>query len=392
MNILIFTDTYYPESNGIAVSSKTLVDVLKEHGHQVLVVTSAYDNKIPTNENYIHYISFPSKRRRNLNTTINIYKNKIFKYVKAFKPDIVHNQTNDQIGQLGKYTAKRLGLPFVFTYHKHFEEYAPYVESGFLNRIARANERRYLQRMMNVSTEFIAPSLKIKNYLRKKGVDKYINVITTGVDVKTFEVDDSSKKDRKYIYKKYGIEENEKILVYIGALSEEKNIDLLLKSLKVYLDGEDALPTKLLIIGDGDQLESLKLLAASLNIENNVLFIGKVNHDKIKSYLDIADVFVTASTSETQKMSAMEAMSCHCLVLLKEDETLVGLIERDKNGFTFNDDVQFASELKRIFSLPKDEIEKIKKNAYKTIASNFSLESYYNKIVEVYDRAKRRKW
>ena len=58
MNILIFTDTYYPESNGIAVSSKTLVDVLKEHGHQVLVVTSIYDNKVPTNENNIYYISF----------------------------------------------------------------------------------------------------------------------------------------------------------------------------------------------------------------------------------------------------------------------------------------------------------------------------------------------
>ena len=118
--------------------------------------------------------------------------------------------------------------------------------------------------------------------------------------------------------------------------------------------------------------------------------MGKVNHDRIKTYLDLADVFVTASTSETQNISAMEAMSAKCLVLLKEDETLIGLIERDQNGFTFNDDVQFAYELNRIFSLSEKEIEKVKKNAYKTILNDFSLENYYQRIMEVYDRAKRK--
>ena len=325
-----------------------------------------------------------------MNTTISIYKNKIFKHVKAFKPDIVHNQTNGPIGQLGRYTAKRLDIPFVFTYHKHFEEYAPYVEPGFINRIARAKERRYLQRMANISTEFIAPSIKIKNYLRKKGVDKYINVISTGVNVKDFECDESVKKDHKHICKKYGIDEKDKILIFVGGLSEEKNIDLLLKCFATYLHSETALPTKLLIVGDGDQIDTLKQLISELDIEDKVIFVGKVNHDRIKTYLDLADVFVTASTSETQNISAMEAMSSRCLVLLKEDEALMGFIERDQNGFTFNDDVQFAYELNRIFSLSEKEIEKVKKSAYKTILNDFSLENYYQRIMEVYDRAKRK--
>ena len=392
MNIAIFSDTYYPETNGIAVTTKTLVDVLKNNGHQVLVVTSVFNNKIPSNENYIYYISFPKKKKRSLFTTISVFNNSIFRHIKAFKPDLIHNQTNGQIGQLGRYTADKLKVPFIYTYHSHFEEYAPYVEPGMLNRIARARERNYLKKMTNISTEFIAPSSKIKNYLRKKGVDKYINVITTGIDLTKWEMTDAVKKDSKYLRKKYEILDDTKVLLYVGALSEEKNIDLLINSYKKYLDSEPKVDTRLMIVGEGDQQDVLQRLVNQLGIQNNVLFAGKVNHDKMKSYFDFADLFVTASTSETQSISTMEAMSARCLVLVKDDETLVDLIDRDKNGFIFDNEDSFVVELKRIFSLSEDEIERVKKAAFKTISTNFSLDKFYEKIVEVYDRAQRKKW
>ena len=392
MNIVIFTDTYYPETNGIAVTTKTLVDVLKNNGHQVLVVTSTYNNKIPSNENNIYYISFPKKKKRSLFTTISVFNNLIFRHIKAFKPDLVHNQTNGQIGQLGRYTADKLKIPFIYTYHSHFEEYAPYVEPGMINRIARARERTYLKKMMNISTEFIAPSSKIKNYLRKKGVDKYINVITTGIDINKWDNDEAVKKDIKYLHKKYEIPDETKVLMYVGAISEEKNLDLLIKSYKKYLDSEPKTDTRLVIVGEGDQQSALESLVAQLDIKDNVIFAGKVNHDKMKSYFAFADLFVTASTSETQSVSTMEAMAANCLVLVKDDETLVDLIDRDKNGFIFNSDDSFVEELNRLFSLSEDEKEKVRKAARKTIVTNYSLEKYYEKIVEVYERAKRKKW
>ncbi len=392
MNVVIFTDTYYPEANGIAVSSKTLVDVLKEHGHQVLVVTSTYDNKKPTNENNVYYISLKKNKKRSLISTISVFNNSIFKHIKAFKPDIIHNQTNGQIGQLGKYCARKLKVPFVYTYHQHYEEYAAYVESGILNRMARARERRFLREMADEATEFIVPSYKIKKYLRKKGFDKYINVIPTALDLKQFEIDDSVKKDNKYLHKKYDISDKDRVLLFVGTLSEEKNIDLLFNCFKKYLDTNPKEKCVLMVVGEGNQLESLKNLTAQLNMVENVIFVGKVNHEKIKSFYDLADVFTTASTSETQSIAATEAMATHCVVLLKDDETLDQLIERDKNGFTFNDDDSFAEELNRIFKLSKDDLEKVKKNAYKTIVSDYSLDSYYQKVEEVYARALRKKW
>ncbi len=392
MNIVIFSDTYYPETNGIAVTTKTLVDVLKNNGHQVLVVTSVYNNKIPSNEPNIYYISFPKKKKRSLFTTISVFNNSIFRHIKNFKPDLIHNQTNGQIGQLGRYTADKLKAPFIFTYHSHYEEYAPYVEPGFINRIARARERNYLKKMMNISTEFIAPSIKIKNYLRKKGVDKYINVITVGIDLSHWEITDAVKKDSKYLHKKYEIPEDTKVLMYVGALSEEKNIDLLINSYKKFLDTEPKVDTRLLIVGEGDQQSVLENLVNQLGIQDKVVFGGKVNHDKVKSYFDFADVFVTASTSETQSITTMEAMAARCLVLVKDDETLVDLIDRDKNGFIFDNEDSFVEELKRVLAMNEDDVEKIKRAAYRTISNNFSLEKFYERIVEVYERAKRKKW
>lgn len=392
MNVVIFTDTYYPETNGIAVTTKTLVDVLKNNGHQVLVVTAIYNNKIPTNENNIYYISFPKRKKRSLFTTISVFNNYIFRHIKAFKPDLIHNQTNGQIGQLGRYTANKLNVPFIYTYHSHYEEYAPYVESGMINRMIRARERKYLRKMMNISTEFIAPSLKIKNYLRKKGVDKYINVITTGIDINKWEITEAVIKDTKHLRKKYEIPDETKVLMYVGALSEEKNLDLLINSYAKYLSGEPSVDTRLLIVGEGDQQPVLEGLVEQLGIKDKVIFAGKVNHDKMKSYFAFVDLFVTASTSETQSVSTMESMAARCLVLVKDDETLSSLIDRDKNGFIFNDDISFVEEVDHVLSMTPEETEKVKKAAYKTIAANYSLDKFYEKIVEVYDRAQRKKW
>lgn len=392
MNIVIFTDTYYPETNGIAISSKTLVDVLKENGNNVLVVTVMYDNKVPSNENYIYYLPFYLKKKKSLFTLLNIYNNNVYKHIKSFKPDIIQIQTNGQIGEIGRYTAKKLKVPFVFTYFSHLEEYAPYVDKGFYNRTIRAKERNDHKTMMNASSEFIVPSEKIKNYLRKKGIDRYINVINIGVDPHKFDIDESIKKDDKYFRKKFNIPESAKILLYVGVLSEEKNIDLLFRSFQKYLNLENHQETYLLIVGEGEYSESLKEMSKELEIEKNVIFVGKVNHDKIKSYLHLADIFVNPSHSETQYLSMMEAMSANCLVLMKEDEGLDNFVIKNKNGFTFNDENDFVEVLNYIFTAEGSELDKIRKQAYKWIVNDCSVEHYGKQVMEVYNRAKRKKW
>ena len=391
MNIVIFTDTYYPDTNGIAISSKILVDALKANGHQVLVITSIYGNKSKEKETSVIHIPFPVKGNRGFFSTKSLYLRTAYKQVKAFKPDIIHDQTNGQIGQLGRYTAKQLDVPFVYTYHTYHEKYATYVDGGLFKQIARASERRYFQKMTNISTEFISPSLKIKNYLRKKGNDKYINVIPIGMDPKWFEADDVSKKDNKYIHKKYNIPEDSKILLFVGSLLKEKAIDVLIKTFKQYVDEYDDNPY-LLIAGDGDQLDELQKLVKELDLEEQVIFLGKVGHEKIKSYYLMADVLVSASLSETQSVAIIEAMAASSIVLAKDENLLSELIDDEINGFIYSDDSQFVNKLRRILTMDSGDLEKIKTAARKKIIASHNVDKYAEKILEVYNRAQRKYW
>ena len=391
MNVLIFTDTYYPETNGVAMSTKVLVDTLKTGGNQVLVVTSVISNKQPFKEGSVINITYPEKGNRGYTSTRNIFMLTMFKHVKAFKPEVIHVETNGQIGQLGRYISKLLDIPFVYTYHTYHEKYVSYVEGGLMNRIQRATERRYFQKMTKVSTEIIAPSTKIKNYLRKRGVDKYINVIATGVDPKWFEEDDSTKKDIKYLHKKFELDENSKIILHVGRLIKEKSVDSLLYSFKKYLDiyQEDV---HLLLVGDGEQVDELKELVSQLGLQDNVTFAGKVNHEKMKSYYLMSDVFVSASLSETQSMAILESMASSTLVLARDDNLLSNLIDDEVNGFIYGDDEQFINKLHKILHMESNELEKTKIAAKKKVISRFNVEGYAEKVLEVYNRAQRKHW
>lgn len=391
MNIAIFTDTYYPDANGIAVSTKNLVDVLKEHGHQVIVITSTSDNKRAREDKGVYYIYLRNKRV-NMFSSITSYRYSIFKLVRNFKPDIIHNQTNNQIGQIGRFTANKLNVPFVYTYHIHYEEYMPYTGANFFRSMARTFERNYFRHMANISTEFIAPSVKIRNYLRKKGVDKHINVVPTGIDAKKFEIDETMKKEWKYLHKKFNIQNDEKVILYVGSLSREKNIDYLLNAFKTYLKAPFAKKCKLLIVGEGDQYSTLDTIIKDLDLDGYVELVGKINHEKIKSYYYVADAYVSASTTETQCLTIMEAMLSGCLVLSKIDETIIDIIEEERTGFTYIDEEQFASKLNTIFNLSEEEKKVIKERAFKKIEATYSLEKFYDNIMEVYDRAQRKNW
>ena len=392
MNIAIFTDTYFPDANGIAVSAKLLADVLKEHGHNVLVVTSSNAKNKPSNENGVYYLPSPNEKRKNFVALIGKYQMPIYRLVRTFKPDVVHNKTNGFVGQLGKYAAKKLRIPLVYTYHVHYEEYAPYVGGGAYLRLVRARERRYFAHMAKISTEFIAPSIKIKNYLRKKGIDKSINVIPTAILPKDFEMDESVNKDVKYIRKKYDIKDDEKVVLYIGNLTREKNIDLLINAFDKFNKQCQKYHAHLLILGEGPRYDDFADMIRALDLQNRIHLVGKVNHDKVKSYYAASDVFASPSTSETQNITIMEAMIARCLVLAKEDESLIGVLEEGETGYTFTGEEHFVHKLEKLFDLDNKEVEAIKDAAQKFILENYSVDKFYERVIEVYENAQRKNW
>ena len=233
--------------------------------------------------------------------------------------------------------------------------------------------------------------MKIKNYLRKTGVDKYINVIPTGINPSWFEVDEATKKDIKYFQKKYELEDDTKVVLCVGRLVKEKSVDLLLNSFKRYLDNYQE-KVRLLIVGDGDQVDELKSLAEQLEIADKVTFTGKVNHEKIKSYYLMADVLASPSLSETQSMAILEAMAASTIVLARDDNLLSDLIDDEVNGFIYGDTEQFINKLHKILHMESIELEKMKAAALKKVTVSNSVSTYSEKVLEVYNRAQRKNW
>ncbi len=391
MNIAIFSDSFLPNNNGIAVSTRVLVKSLIDHGHNVLVVAPSYeDTKTPRKDSY-YFIPFILNKDKDVKHVVRKYRKTILKDVINFKPEIIHNQTNGQVGQLGKYTAKLLGLPFVFTYNTHYEEYAPYVSHKLRDRLNHLYAVKHLEHVSNSSTELIAPSEKVMNYLRHKGSDRYINIIPTAIDPSNYLVDDTALQNIKRLRTKYHLKEEEKVLLYVGSLSKDKNLETLIDKFQSS-SIKSEIPYRLLIVGTGDIEDKLKEQVNSNGLDDKVTFVGPVDNDKIKPYYLISDLLIQTSLNETQNITLIEAILSKLIVLTIEDETLMSLKDDEKICFTYANDEEFIKQVEYIFGMNEKEKDAFKESAKNVVENRYSLQEYYEKTINVYERAKRKNW
>ncbi|MBO4540915.1 MAG: glycosyltransferase, partial [Bacilli bacterium] len=197
MNVVLFTDTYLPEINGVATSLFNLRKTLVEHGTNVLVVSSGGPDveKMEYKDGIIRIAGFEAMKGYDYHIAT-FYNQKAFEIVRDFKPDLIHSNHDGPIGQFGFICAQRLNLPIVYTYHTMYEDYTHYVTKGHFDIFAKKIVRGYINLKSVQADEFIAPSEKIKNYFRSIGVDKYINVVPTGIDFQKFMQPSMSEKEK----------------------------------------------------------------------------------------------------------------------------------------------------------------------------------------------------
>ena len=137
MKIAIFTDTYPPFINGVSTSAYNLVKTLKEHGHDVIVVTPRSDDgKLELIDGVIRVPGLELKKMYGYRITT-FYSRKILKMLKDFGTEIIHNQTDIGVGQFARIASRQLHVPQVYTYHTAYEDYTYYVVHGLMDRIGK---------------------------------------------------------------------------------------------------------------------------------------------------------------------------------------------------------------------------------------------------------------
>lgn len=375
MKILITADCYEPVVNGLVTSTVILRKNLMALGHDVKVLTLSQTNRTEY-KTTIYYnkskdISFLYP---NLRLSLHIDP-KIYKEILEWKPDVIHSQNEVFTLNMAKHLAKKLSIPIVHTYHTLYEDYTHYFipNKKMGKKIVASLTRNILRKTQAV----IAPSVKTEKILLKYKVKTPIYVVPTGIELDIFSQPLSIEK-RKEILKKYNIPSDKKILLILGRIAKEKNIDELFYNLA-------KLPFKdfvCLVVGDGPHKEELIKLSNELEISDKIIFTGMVSHDEVPNFYKISDLFISASNSETQGLTYFEAMASGLPVVCRQDVCLTYIVINDWNGYQYNTFDSFSEKLHQMLS--DDEVRlKMSKNAIKT-AEKYSSEEFAKKALFVY--------
>jgi 1,2-diacylglycerol 3-alpha-glucosyltransferase len=344
MKIGLFTDTYYPQINGVATSVLMLKENLERIGHQVYVFTTT-DPKAAEKETNVYRvpsIPFVSERRVGV-----FYNHKLAELVKGLDLDLIHTHTEFSLGIFGRDMAKKLNIPFLHTYHTIYEDYTHYiVKFTALEPMAKMAARKISTNFCNSADEVIVPTGKVKDLLLSYGVKQNISIMPTGIKLDKFSKCNYDSNTIQNLRNALGIRVEDKCLLYVGRISKEKNIEEMLIFMKSYL--EDKEDVKFVLIGDGPEKSNLENMAKRLGIYKQTIFAGERPWDEIGMYYQIGDVFVSASQSETQGLTYIEALASGLPVVAKADMCLEGVVQNNVNGYTFNDQEELLQSLDSI--------------------------------------------
>ncbi len=349
MNIGLFTDTYFPQINGVGTSVHTLCQELTRKGHHVYIFTPTDPNQPEDeDENIIRMPSMPFIFVKQFRMGL-LYSPLALKKIARLNLDIVHTQTEFSLGMFGKILSKTLHIPMVHTYHTMYEDYVHYIINGHL--ITPEMARDFSRIFCNSTNAVIAPTEKVKHLLYSYGVTKPVSIIPTGINIEKFRKINYKPEDTLYLRRELGIGEHVPVILSLGRVAKEKSIDMILRAMPLLL--ERVPDAKLVIVGDGPVRGDLEELAQSLHLQSSVLFTGARPWDEIGRYYQLGDVFVSASITETQGLTFIEAMAAGLVVVARRDESIEGVVRENETGFLFEDEEGLAQKLTDILKNPR---------------------------------------
>ena len=383
MRIGIFSDTYTPYINGVTTSIVMFKQALEKKGHIVYIVTVNNEDlhfKYEEDEKIIRIPGVPTGIYDYRLT--GIYPLKAINKIKKWNLDVIHSQTEFGVGTFARIIAKQFNIPLVHTYHTMYEDNIHYITKGYFQRSSKKLVEYFtLFYCDKTISELVVPTKKTYELFKKKyKVDRNIYIVPTGIDVEKFYIENNKQLDIIKFRKNLELNKDDFVILFVGRVATEKNLDLLLTSMKSLIAVSEKI--KLLVVGDGPDLENYQKYVKKNKIEDNVIFAGKVPWENIVSYYLISDVFATASKTETQGLTVIEAMAASLPVVCSDDESFRETVIDDLNGKLFNNRREYKRE---IINLYKDRsLLKRLSNQARIAAETHSSKYFAEQILDVY--------
>ena len=379
MKIGIFSDTYFPQLNGVATSIRMLATTLEARGHQVYIFTPD-DPRCYEGYDTLNVHRLPS---------VPVYFVKDYRAGYVFSPflakkivdlnlDIIHTQTEFCLGTLGRFISTTQGIPLVHTYHTMYEDYVHYIGGGHI--ISKEMARDFSSIYCNTSTAVIAPTRKTEQLLKAYGVTKPISIIPTGINTSHFRKDKYDPAEILALRTSLGLDADTPVIISIGRIAKEKSIDTVISALPELIKKLPEL--KMVIVGEGNEIENLGKFAESIGVGDHVMFTGGKPWDEIGKYYQLGNVFCSASVSETQGLTFAEAMAAGVPVVAKKDECIENIIENNVTGMLFESDADLPELLYRV--LTDQELSSRLSRASVEAMENLSVETFADNVEQLY--------
>ena len=383
MRIGIFTDTYTPFINGVTTSVVMLKKALEKKGHIVYIVTVNAENmkyQIEDNGKVLRIPGIPIGIYDYRLT--GIYPIKAKKLIKKWNLDIIHSQTEFGIGTFARIISKQLNIPLVHTYHTMYEDYVHYITHGYFNKSSKKIvEYLTLFYCDKTISELVVPTKKAYELFKQKyKVDRNVYIVPTGIDIEKFYIEKNPKLNIIEKRKELGIKKDDFVILFVGRIGSEKNIDLLLTSMKSIISVSEKI--KLLIVGDGPDIEEYQNYVIKNNLEENVIFAGKVPWNQRRSYYLISNCFTTASHTETQGLTVIEAMAASLPVVAIDDESFTDTVIDWLNGLIFRNKKEYKKCITKLYQ-DKELLKKLSSQA-RIQAETHSSKYFAEQILDVY--------
>ena len=335
MKVAFFFEIFYPQINGVVISTVNLALNLQRLGHQVLFFaprTGTFAEPRVHGSIETYYVdAVPFKAYPGMGVTLP-WSHKVVGRIRREGVDVLHFTGPFTLGLNAINASRQLDIPLVQTFHTLVQEssYMKYVTKMDLPH-GQLLTWQYVGLYLRACDVITCPSRYVLAEVKRRFPRFRYAHINNGIDLDDFRRADS-REELMLRYPQF----NRKTFLFVGRHGPEKSIDILLRALAQAVRQDPEI--RLLLVGDGPDSEALRLLAQELGLAGKAFFLGKISHDELleSGLIHHARAFVTASKTEIQSMTVLEAVACGTPLVLAEVEAMMEII--DGNGLYFPPD------------------------------------------------------